>query len=140
MEKIENLSTYKKMQLAKQGRDKDLDILVNDENGEVRYLVAKQGRDQDLDILVNDEDRYVRYKVARHGRDKDLDILVNDKDCDVLSALMEHKRPKDIERLKERIQNGEFNDLKFVYEKRFLKEMKNIIKNKTKEKDDDFER
>ena len=64
---------------------------------------------------------------------------------------MEHKRPKDIERLKERIQNGDFNDLKFVYEKRFLKEMKNIIKkfennllnnkNINKCKDyDDFER
>ena len=31
--------------------------------------------DEDLDILVNDEDPDVRKAVAERGRDKDLDIL-----------------------------------------------------------------
>ena len=45
----------------------------------MRYEVAGQGRDKDLDILVDDPAEPVRGKVAERGRDKDLDILVNDK-------------------------------------------------------------
>ena len=44
-------------------RDKDLDILVNDEDPDVRKAVAERGRDKDLDILVNDEDPKDRKRV-----------------------------------------------------------------------------
>ena len=47
--------------------------------------------DEDLDILVNDEDPDVRKAVAERGRDKDLDILVNDKNCSVRKAVAERE-------------------------------------------------
>lgn len=56
------------------------------EDEEVRAVVAEQGRDKDLDILVNDEEEDVRAAVAEMGRDKDLGKLVNDKDPDVRKA------------------------------------------------------
>ena len=71
--------------------DEDLDILVNDEDPNVRKPVAERGRDKDLDILVNDEDPDVRKAVAERGRDKDLDILVNDEDPDVRKAVAERE-------------------------------------------------
>ncbi|WP_288186769.1 hypothetical protein [uncultured Sneathia sp.] len=127
MKKLENLTINEKMQLARQGRDQDLNKLVNDKVWDVRYVVARQGRDQDLDILVNDKDIFVLYTV------------------------LTHKRLKDIEILKSRIKNGDFNDLQFETEKKTLDEIKNIIKkfennllnnkNINKCKDyDDFER
>lgn len=119
MEKLENLRTDEKMQLARQGRDQDLDVLVNDKSWFVRSAVAAQGRNQDLDILVNDKEIFVLYTVLRH------------------------KRLEDIKRSKERIQNGEFNHIQSEIDKNLLKEMKNIIKNnknKAKELDDDWER
>lgn len=45
--------------VIEQGRDKDLDILVNDENNDVLRAVAKIGRDKDLDKLVHDENKDV---------------------------------------------------------------------------------
>ena len=54
----------------------NLDILVNDEDVDVRCEVAKQG--YGLDRLIDDEDCNVRREVARQGYG--LDILVNDKD------------------------------------------------------------
>ena len=51
--------------------------------------------------------------------------------------------PKDIEKLKTRIENGEFNNIPSEDEEMILDEIKNTIKefkNKEKEKDDDFER
>ena len=56
--------------VAEFGRDKDLDVLVNDTEYQVRVAVARRGRDKDLDILVNDEDPAVRKTVARHVRCK----------------------------------------------------------------------
>ena len=140
---VNDKSWFVRREVAKQGRDKDLDILVNDEDVDVRSAVAAQGRNQDLDILVNDEKYYVRGVVAELGRDQDLDVLVNDKDISVLYALMIHRRAKDIEKLKTRIENGEFNNIPSEDEEMILDEIKNTIKefkNKEKEKDDDFER
>ena len=57
----------------------NLNILVNDEDTDVRIQVAKQG--YGLDILVNDEYEDVRLEVARHGYG--LDKLINDEDEDV---------------------------------------------------------
>ena len=64
--------------VVQHGRDKDLDILINDENYNVRKAVAEHGRDKDLDILVHDNDSRVRGAVADQGRKKDLDILLHD--------------------------------------------------------------
>ena len=71
--------------------DEDLDILVNDEDPDVRKAVAERGRDKDLDILVNDEFCLTRMAVAERGRDKDLNILVNDKNCSVRKAVAERE-------------------------------------------------
>jgi len=51
-----------------------LEILINDEAWQVRYVVAKHGFG--LNILVNDEDYRVRYQVVRQGYG--LDKLIND--------------------------------------------------------------
>ena len=71
--------------------DEDLDILVNDEDPDVKKAVAERGRDKDLDILVNDEKWSVRKAVAERGRDKDLDILVNDEKWSVRMAVAERE-------------------------------------------------
>lgn len=103
MKQIQNLTINEKIKLVQQGRNQDLDILVNDENGDVRYLVAE------------------------HGRDKDLDILVNDKDIFILGTLILYRRAKDIEILKARIKNGEFNNIQSELEKRIFNDIKNKI-------------
>ena len=59
-----NSKWYVRSTVACQGRNKDLDILVKDENIDVRCAVARQRRPQDLDILVNDKNWYVR-QIAR---------------------------------------------------------------------------
>lgn len=64
-----------KINLAKCGRDSDLDQLVSDEDWSVRVAVARRGRDQDLDQLIDDKHEYVRAVIAEAGRDKDLDKL-----------------------------------------------------------------
>ena len=53
----------------------NLDVLVNDEDEDVRLEVARQG--YSLDKFVNDKDLSVRLEVARQGYG--LDKLVNDK-------------------------------------------------------------
>lgn len=87
------------MAVAEHRRDKDLDILVNDEEPMVRVTVAEQGRDKDLDALVHDEEPSVKIAVAKHGRDKDLDILVNSNDEDVQRAVLCHSRDNDLDLL-----------------------------------------
>jgi hypothetical protein len=44
---------------------------------------ARQGRDKDLGILVHDTDLVVRMTVSEYGRPDDLDVLVNDERADV---------------------------------------------------------
>ena len=81
--------------VAKQGRDKDLDKLVSDENKIVRAAVAEQGRDKDLDKLVNDKDLDVQEAVVYQGRDKDLNKIANDPKSDMyLKSLAEHIKEK----------------------------------------------
>ena len=65
-----------KLQLAKQGEE--LDILVKDEDFEVRKVVAEFGRPEDLDFLVKDKKISVRRAVMKHQRKQDLEILKND--------------------------------------------------------------
>lgn len=45
-------------------RPADLDKLVKSQNTRVREVVASMGRDKDLDVLVNDPDYSVRSMVA----------------------------------------------------------------------------
>lgn len=85
--------------VALRGRDKDLDKLVDDPNWEVRSAVASQGRDKDLDKLVSDPDYNVRSSVASQGRDKDLDILVSDKNRLVRSEVARQGRDEDLDKL-----------------------------------------
>lgn len=85
--------------VALRGRDKDLDKLVDDPNWEVRKAVASQGRDKDLDKLVSDPDYNVRSSVAGQGRDKDLDILVSDKNRLVRSEVARQGRDEDLDKL-----------------------------------------
>lgn len=59
--------------VAKRGRDKDLDILVDDENLIVRQAVADQGRPQDLYQLAHDPEETVRQAVSWQGY-KDVDF------------------------------------------------------------------
>ncbi|WP_311695706.1 hypothetical protein [Sneathia sanguinegens] len=92
-----------------------------------KIKLVQQGRDQDLNILVNDKSEYVREAVATQGRDQDLDILVNDKDIFVLGTLILYRRAKDIEILKARIKNGEFNNIQSELEKRIFNDIKNKI-------------
>ena len=77
---IKKMTLEEKIELVREGKDDNLDILINDEDKFVRVEVARQRRDKDLDILVKDEDFEVRGTVAEQGRDKDLDILINDKE------------------------------------------------------------
>ena len=84
---------------AELANDKDLDVLVHDEEPSVKIAVAKHGRDKDLDILVHDEEPLVRITVAEQGRDKDLDILVNSNDEDVQRAVLCHSRDNDLDLL-----------------------------------------
>ena len=55
-------------------RGKDLNILINDLNPNIRAAVAEQS--YDLDKLINDKDWHVRYAVAEQGYG--LNILIND--------------------------------------------------------------
>ena len=83
--------------VADQGRDQDLDRLIDDKNALVRSAVPGQGRDQDLDKLVGDPEEYVRANVARQGRDQDLDILASDKSEYVRKAVAQTNREKDLD-------------------------------------------
>lgn len=94
---ISNLSYGDKRNLAMQGSDEALDVLVCDKDELVRETVARQGRDDDLYILVNDKYSCVREEVARYGREEDLDILVNDADWYVRKLVAEHGRTEDLD-------------------------------------------
>lgn len=54
--------------VASIGRDKDLDVLVNDPERDVHLQVAEWGRDKDVDVLVNDSDPCIREEIARQRR------------------------------------------------------------------------
>lgn len=51
MKRIEDMYIDERIELAKKGLPKDLDILVNDKNEDVRKEVAKHKRPQDIKIL-----------------------------------------------------------------------------------------
>lgn len=70
------MTKEEKLQLAKEG--KELDVLVKDEDFEVRKAVAEFGRPEDLDVLVKDKKITVRRAVMKHQRKQDLEILKND--------------------------------------------------------------
>ena len=86
--------------ILKHKRDKDFDILVNDESEFVLSKLVAFGRPQDLDKLVYSKYWKVRCAVAHFGRDKDLDILVHDDSTIIKITVEEFKRIKDLEILK----------------------------------------
>ena len=76
------------MAVAKQGRDKDLDILVHDESCWVREIVVQQGRPQDLVILANDDDTNIRKSVREYkGQHPDWNKHKDEKIKDVLQKV-----------------------------------------------------
>ena len=87
-------------QILKHKRDKDFDILVNDESEFVLSRLVAFGRPQDLDKLVYSKYWKIRCAVADFGRDKDLDILVHDDSTIIKITVGEFKRVKDLEILK----------------------------------------
>ena len=93
----ESDETSDKIDLAKYGRDSDLDKLVSDEDWSVRAAVARQGRDQDLDQLIGDKDEDVRAAVAEAGRDKDLDKLRIDDSEKVRAGVAAAGRDEDLD-------------------------------------------
>lgn len=100
LDKLGSVESYLvRKTVALRGRDKDLDKLVDDPDWEVRKAVASQGRDKDLDKLVSDPDYNVRSSVASQGRDKDLDILVSDKNRLVRSEVARQGRDEDLDKL-----------------------------------------
>ncbi|MEG0728267.1 MAG: hypothetical protein RR420_01455 [Anaerovoracaceae bacterium] len=88
----ENIRT----EVAKQGHK--LDILINDESSKVRAEVAKQG--YKLDVLINDPEAEVRAEVAKQGYK--LDILVNDQDATVKKAVINSKKYNEKKSVKEK--------------------------------------
>ena len=87
--------------ILKHKRDKDFDVLVNDESEFVLSKLVAFGRPQDLDKLVYSKYWKIRCAVAGFGRDKDLDILVHDDSTIIKMTVAEFKRIKDLEILKE---------------------------------------
>ena len=87
--------------ILKHKRDKDFDILVNDESIFVLSKLVAFGRPQDLDKLVYSKYWKIRCAVADFGRDKDLDILVHDDSVIIKITVGEFKRIKDLEILKD---------------------------------------
>lgn len=74
-----------------------LDEFVNDKDENIRREVAQYSdRECDLDILANDEDWFVRYLVAQKGIDKYLDKLRTDEDYHVRAAVASFHRPQDV--------------------------------------------
>ena len=86
--------------ILKHKRDKDFDVLVNDESEFVLSKLIAFGRPQDLDKLVYSKYWKIRCAVADFGRDKDLDILVHDNSVIIKITVGEFKRVKDLEILK----------------------------------------
>ena len=80
----QNASYDKKIEMIQKGEN--LNILINDEDYEIRRVIAEQG--YGLDKLINDEDWGVRKIVAEQGYG--LDKLVNDKHSNVRAAVADH--------------------------------------------------
>ena len=72
------LTQKQKISLASFSHPKHRDILVHDEDPDVRCAVAWHGNDKHRDILVHDEDPDVRFAVAKHGNAHHAKALLND--------------------------------------------------------------
>ena len=71
--------------VAEQGRDKDLDILVNSNDEDVQRAILCHSRDNDLDLLIHSRYEEIRKEAANYCREKDLDVLIKDNNKDVSS-------------------------------------------------------
>lgn len=80
--------------------DNYLDKFVTNEDININYIIAKIGRKKDLDILVQSKSEKIRSTVAYHGYDEHLDILVNDESKIVLQSVLDIGRNKDIDILR----------------------------------------
>lgn len=66
--------------------DKWLKRMRESKSISIRRICALNGRDEDLDVLVNDPSDFVRMPVLYHKRPKDLAILSEDRDVDIRQA------------------------------------------------------
>ena len=98
--------------IADIGRQKDLDVLVYDEDSNVVQNVLLNGRIKDinkhikdssltipiiqtgidkyLDKFVNSEDLNIKYFIAEQGRKCDLDVLIHDKNETIKKVVARH--------------------------------------------------
>ena len=74
-----------------------LDVLVYDENPNIRIMVAELGIVDLLNELVEDEHYAVRREVAAFGRKEHLSVLLKDNDPDVKRAVERRLEKDDIE-------------------------------------------
>lgn len=78
--KYSNKTLSERLDIVDKGIDADLDILVDDEYWGVRYAIAKQGRAKDLKILINDTDNWTRHKARKllgiKSREVDMEIKI----------------------------------------------------------------
>ena len=71
--------------VAEQGRDKDLDMLVNSNDEDVQRVILCHSRDNDLDLLIHSRYEEIRKEAVNYCREKDLDVLIKDNNKDVSS-------------------------------------------------------
>lgn len=81
--------------IIKTGIDKYLDKFVNNKIY-CPFLISEQGRKCDLDILVHDEDEDIRKAVVYHGYDDHLDILEKENNYNINQIIDELRGKRDL--------------------------------------------
>ena len=76
------------------GINRYLDYFINDET--LHIDIAKQGRKCDLDILIHDKNESVRKAVARHGYDDHLDILAKENNPNINKIINELRGKREL--------------------------------------------
>lgn len=81
--------------IIKTGIDKYLDKFVNNKIY-CPFLISEQGRKCDLNILVHDEDEDIRKAVAYHGYDDHLDILAKENNYNINKIINKLRGKRDL--------------------------------------------
>lgn len=81
--------------IIKTGIDKYLDKFINNEN-DYSLNIVEQGRKCDLDILVHNEDEDIRKAVVYHGYDDHLDILEKENNYNINQIIDELRGKRDL--------------------------------------------
>ena len=76
------------------GINRYLDYFINDET--LHINIAKQGRKCDLDILIHDKNESVRKAVASHGYDEHLDILEKENNPNINKIINELRGKREL--------------------------------------------